>query len=103
MRAKTVMYWVATTLIALETLLGGVIDLTHGRTAVVSGPSVTQIVTSLGYPSIRAKALSRRTIPRRCGSTACSPDSVEDQNVLGITLLITSRWRYFVPPTIDSA
>ena len=50
MRAKTVMYWVATTLIALETLLGGVIDLTHGRTAVVSGPSVTQIVTSLGYP-----------------------------------------------------
>jgi DoxX-like family len=44
------LYWTTTSLIALETFLGGVVDLTHGRTGVVSGPLVTQIVTSLGYP-----------------------------------------------------
>lgn len=49
-RAKTVLYWTTTTLIALETLVGGVMDLTHGRTGVISGPSVIQVVTSLGYP-----------------------------------------------------
>jgi len=48
--AKIVLYWVTTALIALETLVGGVIDLTHGRTGVVSGPLVTEVVTSLGYP-----------------------------------------------------
>lgn len=50
MRAKTVMYWITTSFIALETFVGGVMDVTHGRTAVVSGPTVTQVVTSLGYP-----------------------------------------------------
>ena len=49
-KAKTMLYWTATSLIALETFAGGVIDLTHGRTGVVSGPFVTQVVTSLGYP-----------------------------------------------------
>src|SRR5579864_2280570 len=44
------LYWTTTSLIALETFAGGVIDLTHGRTGVVSGPFVTQVVTSLGYP-----------------------------------------------------
>ena len=50
MKAKTILFWTTTSLIALETLAGGVIDLTHGRTGVVSGPFVTQVVTSLGYP-----------------------------------------------------
>jgi uncharacterized membrane protein YphA (DoxX/SURF4 family) len=50
-KAKTTLYWITTSLIALETLLGGVIDLTHGRPGVVSGPFVTQVVTSLGYPA----------------------------------------------------
>ena len=50
MKAKTMLYWATTSLIALETFLGGVVDLTRGRTAVVSGPLVTQVVTSLGYP-----------------------------------------------------
>ena len=45
------LYWATTSLIALETFLGGIVDLTHGRTGVVSGPSVTQVVTSLGYPA----------------------------------------------------
>jgi uncharacterized membrane protein YphA (DoxX/SURF4 family) len=44
------LYWATTSLIALETFLGGVVDLTHGRTGVVSCPFVTQVVTSLGYP-----------------------------------------------------
>jgi hypothetical protein len=48
--AKTILYWATTSLIALETFAGGVIDLTHGRTGVVSGPLVTQVVNSLGYP-----------------------------------------------------
>ena len=43
-------YWATTSLIALETFLGGVVDLTHGRTGVVGGPLVTEVVTSLGYP-----------------------------------------------------
>lgn len=50
MRAKTVTYWITTSFIALETFVGGVMDVTHGRTGVVSGPTVTQVVTSLGYP-----------------------------------------------------
>ncbi len=50
MRAKTMLYWATTSLIALETFLGGVVDLTHGRAGVVGGPFVTQVVTSLGYP-----------------------------------------------------
>ena len=49
MRAKAIAYWVTTTLIGLETLAGGVMDLTHGRTNVVSGPSVVDVVTSLSY------------------------------------------------------
>ena len=50
LKAKTMLYWTSTSLIALETFLGGVVDLTHGRTGVVSGPFVTQVVTSLEYP-----------------------------------------------------
>ena len=50
MKAKTMLYWASTSLIALETFLGGIVDLTRGRTGVVSGPHVTQVVTSLGYP-----------------------------------------------------
>jgi len=44
------LYWTTTSLIALETFAENVIDLTHGRTGVVSGPFVTQVATSLGYP-----------------------------------------------------
>jgi len=50
LKAKTMLYWASTSLIALETFLGGIVDLTRGRTGVVSGPLVTQVVTSLGYP-----------------------------------------------------
>jgi len=50
MKAKMVLYWIATTLIALETLAGGIVDLTRGRASVVSGPYVAAVVTGLGYP-----------------------------------------------------
>ena len=50
LKVNTMSYWATTSLIALETFLGGVVDLTRGRTGVVSGLFVTQVVTSLGYP-----------------------------------------------------
>jgi DoxX-like protein len=43
-------YWITTAMIALETLVGGFVDLTHGRTAVVRGPLVADLVIGLGYP-----------------------------------------------------
>ena len=43
-------YWTTTTLIALETLVGGFADVTHGRTAVVNGPFVADVLAGLGYP-----------------------------------------------------
>ena len=50
MKTKTIAYRTTTTLIALETLAGGVTDLVHGRTMLVSGPLVVDVVTHLGYP-----------------------------------------------------
>ena len=50
MNVKSVAYWVATALIALETLAGGATDVAHGRTALVSGSLVVDVVTGLGYP-----------------------------------------------------
>ena len=50
MKLKVVCYWVTTTLIGLETLAGGVTDLAHGRTSLVSGPLVADIIAHLGYP-----------------------------------------------------
>ena len=51
MKAKGIGYWTTTTLIALETLAGGITDLTHGRTMLVSGPPVLEVITQLGYPA----------------------------------------------------
>src|SRR5262249_56058303 len=50
MKTTTIGYCATTTLIALETLAGGVTDLTHGRTMLVSGPPVVEVMTQLGYP-----------------------------------------------------
>jgi DoxX-like family len=49
-RAHLIVDWVATTLIGLETLAGGVTDLARGRAMLVSGPFVLDIITHLGYP-----------------------------------------------------
>lgn len=48
---KVIGYWTATTLIGLETLAGGATDLARGRTMLVSGPFVIDIITHLGYPA----------------------------------------------------
>ena len=45
-----IFYWTTTALITLETFVGGFVDLTHGRTALVSGPFAADVVTGLGYP-----------------------------------------------------
>src|SRR5215471_16073829 len=50
MKAKAIGYWTTTILIALETLAGGITDLAHGRTMLVSGPPVVEVMTQLGYP-----------------------------------------------------
>lgn len=50
MNIRSALFWVSTTLIALETFLGGVMDLTRGRTGVFAGPGVADVVTGLGYP-----------------------------------------------------
>jgi len=47
---KIIAYWTVTILIALETLVGGVDDLVHGKAILVAGARVADIVTRLGYP-----------------------------------------------------
>jgi hypothetical protein len=49
MKIRAIGYWIATIAIALETLAGGIVDLTHGRTSVFSR-HVVDVVSSLGYP-----------------------------------------------------
>jgi uncharacterized membrane protein YphA (DoxX/SURF4 family) len=50
MTTKMVAYWAVTMLIALETLVGGIADVIHGKTILVTGPPVADVVTHLGYP-----------------------------------------------------
>lgn len=49
-RARLIAYWIATSLIGLETLAGGATDLMHGRESLVSGRFVADVITHLGYP-----------------------------------------------------
>jgi len=63
MKAKLVLYWIATALIALETLAGGIVDLTRGRVNVVSGPYVAHVVAGLGYPAYILAILGIWKIP----------------------------------------
>ncbi|HEY2404437.1 MAG TPA: DoxX family protein [Polyangiaceae bacterium] len=44
MKARTYAYWIATIIIALELLSGGILDLTQR-------PDVTRVMTHLGYPA----------------------------------------------------
>ena len=50
MSTRTIVYWGATTGIGLETLVGGVTDLAHGRELLLVGRPVADVVTGLGYP-----------------------------------------------------
>lgn len=48
---RPILYWITTSFIVLETLVGGFADVTHGRTLLVSGPPVTDLLAGLGYPA----------------------------------------------------
>jgi uncharacterized membrane protein YphA (DoxX/SURF4 family) len=50
MKAKVITYWVTTIFTVLELLAGGVTDLMHGRTALVAGEPVVEVLAHLGYP-----------------------------------------------------
>src|SRR5437588_704375 len=50
MKTKLISYWVTTIFTALELLAGGVTDLMHGRTALVAGEPVAEVLAHLGYP-----------------------------------------------------
>jgi len=49
--ARATGYWITTSVIALETLAGGVTDLVRGRAMLVAGPPVVEVITPLGYPA----------------------------------------------------
>lgn len=49
--ARVIGYWATTIIIAFEFLAGGVVDLTHGRTNVMSGEPVVLVLAHLGYPA----------------------------------------------------
>jgi uncharacterized membrane protein YphA (DoxX/SURF4 family) len=51
MNLKVIGYWATTAVAALDLLAGGLTDLTHGRTAVVAGEPVTEVLKHLGYPA----------------------------------------------------
>ena len=48
--SRVMSYWVMTMVTALELLAGGVTDLIHGRTALVAGEPVAEVLAHLGYP-----------------------------------------------------
>jgi hypothetical protein len=51
MHLKVIGYWASTAFAALELLAGGATDLAHGRTALVAGESVAEVLAHLGYPA----------------------------------------------------
>ena len=50
-KLKGIGYWVATIIIALELLAGGVADLIHGPALLFAGDPVVLILARLGYPA----------------------------------------------------
>lgn len=50
MKPKVIGYWVTTAIIEFELLVGGITDLAHGRTVLVVGPPVVDVLAHLGYP-----------------------------------------------------
>jgi uncharacterized membrane protein YphA (DoxX/SURF4 family) len=47
---RLIAYWATTGVVAFELIVGGLTDLVHGRTVLVVGPPVVEVVTQLGYP-----------------------------------------------------
>jgi uncharacterized membrane protein YphA (DoxX/SURF4 family) len=51
MKTKVIGYWVTTAIIEFELLVGGIADLVHGRSVLVVGPPVVDVLAHLGYPA----------------------------------------------------
>ena len=47
---RVIGYWLTTALITFELLVGGTADLLRGRTLLLAGDPVTEVVAGLGYP-----------------------------------------------------
>ena len=50
MKLKVIGYWATTSAVTLELLAGGATDLVHGRTSLVAGQPVAEVLKHLGYP-----------------------------------------------------
>lgn len=50
MKTKKIGYWVATIIVALELLVGGVADLIHGPALLFAGDPVVSVLARLDYP-----------------------------------------------------
>ena len=48
---KVIGYWATALVVVLELLAGGMTDLIHGRTSIVSGEPVVQVLAHVGYPA----------------------------------------------------
>ena len=57
MKMKGIGYWATTSIVALELLAGGVTDLVHGRTSLVVGQPVAEVLEHLGYPAYLLRIL----------------------------------------------
>ena len=57
MKMKGIVYWATTSIVALELLAGGVTDLVHGRTSLVAGQPVAEVLEHLGYPAYLLRIL----------------------------------------------
>ena len=50
MKLKVIGYWVTTAIIEFELLVRGIAELVHGRTVLVVGSPVADVLAHLGYP-----------------------------------------------------
>jgi hypothetical protein len=50
MKTKVIGYWATTTILVLELLVGGAVDLANGREVLVVGAPINQVMAHLGYP-----------------------------------------------------
>jgi len=50
LKLRAIGYWETTAIIEFELLVGGITDLIRGRTVLVAGEPVVDILAQLGYP-----------------------------------------------------
>ena len=62
MKMKGIGYWATTSIVAIELLAGGVTDLVHGRTSLVAGQPVAEVLEHLGYPAYLLRILGGRKV-----------------------------------------